>query len=172
MTKYISYIRDVFNLSRRITKVTAYLPMKIYYNLKLNDLIQLGQNNYKINSLTTNLSTGKTQFELLNDVSPSVSSIPTTPSGLNVTNLTSTSVTFCWNASTSAVIMRSYQVYQNGTQQSNIIQRVPAIPISSTYCATITGLTPNTTYSFYVSALNDDVEESALSSVLTITTLP
>ena len=172
MTKYINYIRDVFNLSRRITKVTAYLPMKIYYNLKLNDLIQLGQNNYKINSLTTNLSTGKTQFELLNDVSPSVSSIPTAPSGLNVTNLTSTSVTFCWNASTSAVIMRSYQVYQNGTQQSNIVQRVPAIPITSTYCATITGLTPNTSYTFYVSALNDDVEESALSSVLTITTLP
>ena len=171
MTKYINYIRDVFNLSRRITKVTAYLPMKIYYNLKLNDLIQLGQNNYKINSLTTNLSTGKTQFELLNDVSPSVSSIPTAPSGLNVTNLTSTSVTFCWNASTSAVIMRSYQVYQNGTQQSNIVQRVSAIPITSTYCATITGLTPNTSYSFYVSALNDDVEESALSSVLTITTL-
>jgi hypothetical protein len=68
--------------------------------------------------------------------------------------------------------MRSYQVYQNGTQQSNIVQRVSAIPISSTYCVTITGLTPNTSYSFYVSALNDDVEESALSSVLTITTLP
>tara|TARA_R110002126_G_C10366111_1_gene493007 strand:- start:26 stop:241 length:216 start_codon:yes stop_codon:yes gene_type:complete len=29
-------------------------------------LIQLGQNNYKINSLTTNLTTGKTEFELLN----------------------------------------------------------------------------------------------------------
>ena len=170
MTKYINYIKDVFNLSRRITKVTAYLPMKIYYNLKLNDLIQLGQNNYKINSLTTNLSTGKTQFELLNDVSPTISSIPTAPTGLNVTNLTSTSVTFCWNASTSAVIMRSYQVYQNGTQQSNIVQRLSAIPISSTYCATITGLTSNTSYSFYVSGTNDDGEESALSSVLTITT--
>ena len=170
MTKYINYIKDVFNLSRRITKVTAYLPMKIYYNLKLNDLIQLGQNNYKINSLTTNLSTGKTQFELLNDVSPTISSIPTAPTGLNVTNLTSTSVTFCWNASSSAVIMRSYQVYQNGTQQSNIVQRLSAIPISSTYCATITGLTSNTSYSFYVSGTNDDGEESALSSVLTITT--
>jgi len=171
-TRYINYIRDVFNFSRRITKVTAYLPMKIYYNLQLNDLIQLNQNNYKINSLTTNLTTGKTEFELLNDVSPTVSSVPTTPTSLNVTNLTSTSVTFCWTASTSAVLMRSYQIYQNGTQQSNIVQRVPAIPLSSTYCVTITGLTPNTTYSFYVGALNDNVEASALSAVLTITTLP
>ena len=63
---YINYIKDVFNPSRRLTKVTAYLPMKIFYSLKLNDLIQLGQNNYKINSLTTNLTTGKTEFELLN----------------------------------------------------------------------------------------------------------
>ena len=63
---YKKYIEEVFNTSRRLTKITAYLPMKIFYSLKLNDLIQLGQNNYKINSLTTNLTTGKTEFELLN----------------------------------------------------------------------------------------------------------
>ena len=65
-TEYKTYIEEVFNTSRRLTKVTAYLPMKIFYNLKLNDIIQLGQNNYKINSLTTDLTTGKTDFELLN----------------------------------------------------------------------------------------------------------
>jgi hypothetical protein len=65
---YLNYIKDVFNPSRRLTKVTAYLPMNIFYNLKLNDLIQLGQDNYKINSLTTDLTTGKTEFELLNTI--------------------------------------------------------------------------------------------------------
>lgn len=65
-TKYKTYIQDVFNERRRLTKVTAYLPMKIFLNLKLNDQIQLGQQNYKINSLKTNLITGKTNFELLN----------------------------------------------------------------------------------------------------------
>jgi len=40
--------------------------MKIYYNLELNNTIQLGQNNYWINSMTTDLTTGKTKFELLN----------------------------------------------------------------------------------------------------------
>jgi hypothetical protein len=67
-TKYKSYIQDVFNLKRRLIKVTAYLPMKVYYNLQLNDLIQLGQDSYKINSMKTDLTTGKTEFELLNTI--------------------------------------------------------------------------------------------------------
>ena len=67
-TKYKSYIEDVFNAQRRLTKVTAFLPYKIFNSLQLNDRIQLGQNNYKINSLKTNLTNGKTEFELLNTV--------------------------------------------------------------------------------------------------------
>ena len=65
-TKYKTYIQDVFNTRRRLVKVTANLPMKVYYNLKLNDLIEINQETYKINSLTTDLTTGKTKFELLN----------------------------------------------------------------------------------------------------------
>ena len=67
-TKYKTYIQDVFNEKRRLTKVTAYLPMKVYYNLQLNDLIELGQDRYKINSMKTDLTTGKTEFELLNTI--------------------------------------------------------------------------------------------------------
>ena len=67
-TEYKSYIESVFNPRKRMVKVTAYLPLKIYYNLRLNDKIQLGQINYRINSLKTNLTTGKTEFELLNTI--------------------------------------------------------------------------------------------------------
>ena len=67
-TDYREYIQDVFSLRRRLLKVTAYLPMKVYYNLQLNDLIQLGQDSYKINSMKTDLTTGKTEFELLNTI--------------------------------------------------------------------------------------------------------
>lgn len=67
-TKYKTYIQDVFNEKRRLIKVTAYLPMKVYYNLQLNDLIEVGQSRYKINSLKTDLTTGKTEFELLNTI--------------------------------------------------------------------------------------------------------
>jgi hypothetical protein len=67
-TEYKAYIQGVFAESMRLTKVTAYLPMKIYYNLGLNDLIEINQQTYKINSLTTDLTTGKTEFELLNNI--------------------------------------------------------------------------------------------------------
>jgi len=67
-TEYKKYIQGVFDNSMRLKKVTAYLPMKIYYNLQLNDLIQINQQTYKINSLSTDLTTGKTEFELLNNI--------------------------------------------------------------------------------------------------------
>lgn len=67
-TEYKTYIQEVFSNNMRVTKVSAYLPMKVYYNLQLNDLIEMGQQTYKINSLKTNLTTGKTDFELLNTI--------------------------------------------------------------------------------------------------------
>lgn len=63
---YKNYIQEVFNTRLRLTKVTAYLPYKIFSSLQLYDRIRFRQQNYKINSMTTNLTTGKTDFELLN----------------------------------------------------------------------------------------------------------
>ena len=65
---YKTYISAVFNNRRRLTKVKAQLPLKIIYNLKLNDKISLNNYTYKINSLTTNLTTGESSIELLNEV--------------------------------------------------------------------------------------------------------
>ena len=62
------YIIDVFNESRRITKVSAFLPLRILYNFKLNDTFTINSRNYIINSITTNLQTGKSDMELLNKV--------------------------------------------------------------------------------------------------------
>ena len=62
------YLIDVFNPQRRITKMTSYLPLRIIYNLKLNDSFTIGQSTYKINSITTDLQTGKSEMELLNNV--------------------------------------------------------------------------------------------------------
>ena len=62
------YIIDIFNQSRRLTKITSYLPLKIIYNLKLNDTFTINDNTYIINSITTNLQTGKSNMELLNKV--------------------------------------------------------------------------------------------------------
>ena len=66
-TEYKTYMESVFNEKQRLTTVTAYLPYKIFSSLKLNNVIELGQNRYFINSMTTDLTTGKTKFELLNN---------------------------------------------------------------------------------------------------------
>ena len=69
-TEYKTYIQSVFNERQRLTTVTAYLPYKIFSSLQLNDIIELGQNRYFINSITTDLTNGKTKFELLNNFVP------------------------------------------------------------------------------------------------------
>lgn len=65
---YQSYVQDIFNNKRRLTKVKAHLPLKIIYDLKLNDKISLNNYTYRINSMTTNLTTGESSLELLNIV--------------------------------------------------------------------------------------------------------
>ena len=63
------YIIDIFNQRRRITKITSYLPLKILFNFKLNDVFTINRQDYLINSVTTNLQSGKSEMELLNKVS-------------------------------------------------------------------------------------------------------
>ena len=65
---YENYILSVFNSKNRITKLTAYLPLRILLNFKLEDRFIINGNSYKINTITTNLQTGKSDLELLNDL--------------------------------------------------------------------------------------------------------
>ena len=64
---YLEYIQDIFNSKRRLTKLKAYLPLKIIYNLNMNDKVIINNQGYLINNLTTNLNTGESSMELLND---------------------------------------------------------------------------------------------------------
>lgn len=63
---YKNFISESFNIKRRFIKVKAFLPLNILYNLKLNNVIEINNQNYKINSMTTNFQTGETSFELIN----------------------------------------------------------------------------------------------------------
>lgn len=63
---YKSYIESVFNAAKRTFKVTAYLPPNILVNYKLNDQIKIQDKIFRINSISTNLMTGKSELELLN----------------------------------------------------------------------------------------------------------
>ena len=65
---YSNYISDVFNPQSRIVKVTAYLPIKILTQYKLEDTFVVSDRAYKINSITTDLTSGKSEIELINIV--------------------------------------------------------------------------------------------------------
>jgi hypothetical protein len=65
---YQNYMQDVFNKQRRITSVKAWLPLKILLNYNLGDRFKINQNLYRINSITTNLQSGESDIELLNEV--------------------------------------------------------------------------------------------------------
>jgi len=62
-----SYISGVFNSAKRLTNISARLPKKFMLNYTLADTIIINQDKYKINSITTDLLSGKSQLELLNE---------------------------------------------------------------------------------------------------------
>lgn len=65
---YFNYLTGVFRTKRRLIKVSAFLPLKILRNYTLADRFVLNNRPYKINSIKTNLKTGKSDIELLNDI--------------------------------------------------------------------------------------------------------
>jgi hypothetical protein len=67
-TYWSDYITDLYNPSRRLVRVPAILPLGKILNFDLkNKLIWNGQR-WLVNNVTINLTTGKAEFELLNNV--------------------------------------------------------------------------------------------------------
>ena len=64
---YSNYIGNVFNPKARLIKVSGILPTSLLTSLKLNDKIVIRDKKYIINTMTTDLTTGEVQFELLTD---------------------------------------------------------------------------------------------------------
>lgn len=63
--RYKDYIESVFDSSQRLIKIKAYLPLKILLNYKMNDTFIIHDDQYRINSISTNLLTGESNIELL-----------------------------------------------------------------------------------------------------------
>lgn len=86
---------------------------------------------------------------------------PTAPSNLAASNITQTSLTLTWTASTDNVGVVAYDVYQGSTLKLSV----------TTTTAAITGLTASTAYSFSVKARDAAGNVSPASNVLNVTTL-
>jgi len=86
---------------------------------------------------------------------------PTAPTGLTASNVTQTTLTLTWNASTDNVGVTGYDVYANGSLLGTVTGT----------SANVTGLTAGTTYSFYVKAKDAAGNVSAASNTISVTTL-
>jgi len=63
---YKSYVEGVFNPAKRLFKVRAKLPPNIVVNYRLNNQIKIQDMVFRINSITTELTTGQSELELIN----------------------------------------------------------------------------------------------------------
>ena len=69
-TYYFDYLANLFDPKNRLTNVKAVLPISILTSLQLNDRLIIRDKRYIINDFKTNLTTGETIFNLLNDFIP------------------------------------------------------------------------------------------------------
>jgi len=65
---YQDYIMQVFNPKNRLTKIKAILPLSILLKFELNDRFKIVDRLFRINKITTNLTTGESDMELLNEL--------------------------------------------------------------------------------------------------------
>ncbi|MCB0451957.1 MAG: T9SS type A sorting domain-containing protein, partial [Aequorivita sp.] len=85
---------------------------------------------------------------------------PTTPSNLVASNVTQTTLTLSWNASTDNVGVTGYDVFQGTTNIGSVTGT----------SANITGLSPSTAYSFKVRAHDAAGNNSGFSNTVNVTT--
>ena len=160
---YQNYILSVFDPTNRLTKVTAYLPLNILLKFNLSDRFIVNGNSYKINSINTNLQTGKSDMELLNDIVISTLEEDTTPpnnvQGLAVDSVTYNSVSISWTGNTDTDLA-GYKVYLDGVLNATL-------GIQDSYI--ITSLAQGTSYNIRVTAYDTSGNESAFASATEVT---
>jgi len=86
---------------------------------------------------------------------------PTIPTNLEASNITTTSLTLSWTAAEDNIGVTAYEVYMNGELKTTV----------ATTTASITSLTQNTGYAFYVIAKDLAGNTSANSQTINATTL-
>jgi glucose/arabinose dehydrogenase len=92
----------------------------------------------------------------------SVAAVPAPPKNLKAANITETTVDLSWSASTSDVGLAAYDIYHDGQLTKSVDGK--------TLKATITGLTQNTSYGFYLNARDTKGGVSQASNTVQVTT--
>lgn len=119
-TYYFPYLTNLFNPKNRLTTIKANLPVSILTGLQLNDRLIIRDKRYIINEMKTNLVTGETTFQLLNDLMPVLPAkvIQTSPSQEDVTvpiTLPNFGLMGSFSSSTTGVVITPSSITSNQT---------------------------------------------------------
>ncbi|WP_083426215.1 immunoglobulin-like domain-containing protein [Tenacibaculum todarodis] len=115
--------------------------------------------NYNVSDAAGNAATQVTRTVNVDEPAGDTEA-PTAPTNLVASNITETTATLSWNASSDNVGVTAYEVFSNGTSIGTV----------TSTGANITGLTANTAYSYTVRALDAAGNVSSTSNTETFTT--
>jgi len=80
------YINNLFNIKRRNFSFNAsIIPLSILLKLELNDMLLIGSDYFRIDSFTTDLVTGKTEFNLVNSFDYTLGGFSTSTTNISLT---------------------------------------------------------------------------------------
>jgi len=166
---YLNYISGIFNYNRRLTKVKAYLPLKVLINYSLADLFVINGNQFNINSVNTNLQTGESKLELYNLVdlagSGGGSTPPLTGVVISVNDLGTNSVEIDVADYTGGNQIDIYEPKVNGVNNQDDFSKTVQF-MRYTY----NNLNANTTYTLQIIAVTSQGVNVADSNILTVVT--
>jgi chitodextrinase len=143
-----SFVANTTNLSYNFTNQTPSTTYSI--TIKAKD----AAGNSSVASSALNVKT-------LDVVNTTDTQTPTAPSNLSSSNITTTSFTTSWTASTDNVGVKSYDIFSNGSFVAN----------TTNLSYNFTNQTPNTTYSITIKAKDAAGNTSVASSALNVKTL-
>ena len=159
---YKNYISNLFANTSRIVNYTCIFNLNTLLRYEMNDRVIVNGNPYRFNEIKTNLSTGKSEVELITDFEPIDVQAPTIPTNLSLVSATDNSLTISWTASTDNVGISGYEIYLDGSL---------FLFVGNVTIATIGSLSQDTSYSIEILAIDLAGNSSAKTSPLVVDTL-
>ena len=164
---YQNYISNIFNKGTRVFDLEMKADLAFLLKYNINDTLTIKGEEFLINNIRTNLSTGLTKLELvlkffIEDEDSLVGDTLTVPTGLSQFASTENLIRFNWNANPIGELVAGYKIYVDGSLVDE------TVGVGTNY--SLSGLTINTSYDIQVSAYNAQGLESGLTAVVAMNT--
>ena len=140
---YLDQVQTGFDVRSRLLKISAYLPLGLISQYKMNDVFVIANKPYIINKITTNLLTNKSDLELytrldsVSQIENNQNAFLSTVTNLTVTTLTNNSISIQWDSLNGTPDLDGYDLYIEGayieTIPSNITTKTIAVPETDTF---------------------------------------